>query len=193
MVFRDSQASATAGAGSDFSVANQVVIVGAGPAGMMLAYQLVSNGVKVRVLERHPDFEREFRGELIQGSNVEQLEKAGIFKVLLDRGLAIPQMERRMFLGHRRAVRVPGPQEIGAVISQPGFLALLHELCGKYPDYRLDFSTPVIEAIQENGRVVAVNTKSGRVDGDLFIVCNGRNSPLRKSFGLETEVFETTA
>lgn len=40
----------------------QVVIVGAGPAGMMLAYQLASNGVRVRVLERHPDFEREFRG-----------------------------------------------------------------------------------------------------------------------------------
>jgi 2-polyprenyl-6-methoxyphenol hydroxylase-like FAD-dependent oxidoreductase len=38
----------------------EVVIVGAGPAGMMLAYQLVSSGVKVRVLERHPDFQREF-------------------------------------------------------------------------------------------------------------------------------------
>lgn len=171
----------------------QVVIVGAGPAGMMLAYQLASNGVKVRVLERHPDFEREFRGELVQGSNVEQLKKAGIFQLLLDRGLAIPDIERRMFLGHKRQVAVPGPKEIGAVISQPGFLGLLHELCGKFPEYKLDFSSPVLEAIQENGRVVAVKTKVGRVDGDLFIVCNGRNSPLRKSFGLETETFATTA
>jgi 2-polyprenyl-6-methoxyphenol hydroxylase-like FAD-dependent oxidoreductase len=31
-----------------------VVIIGAGPAGMMLAYLLVTNGISVRVLERHP-------------------------------------------------------------------------------------------------------------------------------------------
>jgi 2-polyprenyl-6-methoxyphenol hydroxylase-like FAD-dependent oxidoreductase len=43
----------------------RVVIAGAGPAGMILAYQLARRGVPVRVLERHPDFEREFRGELI--------------------------------------------------------------------------------------------------------------------------------
>ena len=32
---------------------------------MMLAYQLVSNGVPVRVLEQHAGFDREFRGDLI--------------------------------------------------------------------------------------------------------------------------------
>lgn len=32
-----------------------LVIVGAGPAGMMLAYQLVSNGVPVSVLEQQPE------------------------------------------------------------------------------------------------------------------------------------------
>src|SRR3989442_11880760 len=123
----------------------QVVIVGAGPAGMMLAYQLVSNGVKARVLERHPDFQREFRGELVQGSVVRELEKAGIFKTLLERGLALPNVERRMFVGPNRQVEIPGPREAGAIVSQPGFLELLHALCGKYPGYRLDFSTPVTE------------------------------------------------
>src|SRR5262245_5213221 len=121
---------------------------------MMLAYQLASSSVPVRVLERHPDFQREFRGELVQGSVVEQLEKAGIYPLLLDRGLAIPNMERRMYVGHTRRVEVPGPKEIGAIISQAGFLSLLHELCSRFPGYRLDFSSPVTEAVQENGRVV---------------------------------------
>lgn len=40
----------------------EVVIIGAGPAGMFLAYLLVTNGISVRVLERRPDFKREFRG-----------------------------------------------------------------------------------------------------------------------------------
>jgi 2-polyprenyl-6-methoxyphenol hydroxylase-like FAD-dependent oxidoreductase len=178
-------------------VTTEVVIVGAGPAGMMLAYQLASNGAKVRVLERHPDFHREFRGELMQRSVVEQLERAGIFEILLDRGLALPNMQRQMYLGHRRKVRVPGPIELGAVVNQPGFLALLHELCSEHPGYRLDFGVTVLEAIQTDGRVVALKTRSagveGRVEGGLFIVCNGRNSPLRKSCGLQTELFESTA
>src|SRR5687767_1699380 len=150
----------------------QIVIVGGGPAGMMLAYQLVSNGVPVRVLERHPDFNREFRGELLQPSVVQPLERAGIMGVLLERGLALPGIERRMFLGTRRAVHVPGPNERGAVVSQPGMLALLHERCGQYPGYRMDFGTTVLDAIRENGRVVAMKTRrdgvEGRVDGDLF-------------------------
>ncbi|RKH66772.1 FAD-dependent monooxygenase [Corallococcus llansteffanensis] len=177
--------------------APRIVIAGGGPAGMVLAYQLVSNGVPVRVLERHPDFEREFRGELLQASVVEALKQAGLFSVLLERGLALPDIERRMYVGKHRTVRVPGPQERGAVVSQPGMLALLHELCSRHPHYQLDFGTTVLDAVQEDGRVVAMKTRhdgvEGRVDGDLFIVCNGRNSHLRRSCGLETESFETTA
>ncbi len=164
---------------------------------MVLAYQLVTSGLPVRVLERHPDFHREFRGELFQPSVLEYLERAGILSLLLERGLALPDIERRMYLGKRRAVRVPGPHEKGAIVSQPGLLGLLHELCGQHPNYRIDFGTTVLDALREDGRVVAMKTRrggvEGRVDGDLFIVCNGRNSHLRKSCGLETEVFETTA
>src|SRR5262245_57589381 len=137
----------------------QVVIAGAGPAGMVLAYQLASNGVAVRVLERHRDFKREFRGELMQRSVVDELAKAGIFRLLLERGLALPNMERRMLIGLRRRVQIPGPVEVGAIISQPGFLGLLHELCSAFPRYRLDFETTALEAIRRDGRVVAMKTR----------------------------------
>ncbi len=175
----------------------QVVIVGAGPAGMMLAYQLASNGIGVRVLERHPDFQREFRGELFQASVIEQLTKSGLMKLLLERGHALQGMQRHMFVGHGRRVRVPGQTETGAVIAQPGFLGLLHELCSRFPDYQLDSGTTVLEAVQRDGRVVAMKVRragaEALIESDLFIVCNGRNSALRKSCGLATEEFETTA
>jgi len=175
----------------------QVVIVGAGPAGMMLAYQLATNGVSVRVLERHPDFKREFRGELVQASVVAALEKSGLMKELLARGLALPGVRRQMVLGHRRNVRVPGPVEVGAIVSQPGLLGLLHESCSRHEGYRLDFGATVLEAVTTDGRVTALKVRQGGVEttvaGDLFVVCNGRNSGLRKSFGLETIAFETTA
>ena len=175
----------------------QVVIVGAGPAGLMLAYQLVSSGVPVRVLERHPDFGREFRGELVQRSVVAELERAGILRLLVARGHVLTAVERRMFVGLARRVRVPGPVEVGAIVSQPGFLGLLHDLCSAHPGYRLDFGTSVVDVVEEGGRVVGVKTRQrqedGRVDAALVVVCNGRNSALRRSCGLETEVFPSTA
>src|SRR5262245_12495191 len=107
----------------------QVVIAGAGPAGMMLAYLLASNDVPVRVLERHADFEREFRGELIGPSVLPVLEQLGILPILVERGLARTGTERRMFAGRTRRVTLPSGNEPGALVSQPGLLGLLHELC----------------------------------------------------------------
>src|SRR5262245_39365397 len=119
-----------------------VVIVGGGPAGMTLAYLLSSNGVGVRVLERHPDFDREFRGELVQPASVAALGSLGILERLAQRGLAIRDVERRLLVGPRREVlgflRRAG--EKGMLISQPGLLALLHEACGRFETYRADFS-----------------------------------------------------
>lgn len=162
---------------------------------MTLAYLLASNGVAVRVLERHPDFEREFRGELVQPSSVAALAKLGILSALSARGLAIPNVDRRMFVGARRQVMraVTTGGEKGMLISQPGFLQLLHEACSRFPTYRMDFATRVTDTIVEDGRVVAVKTRSSagedRVDADLFVVCSGRGSLLRKSAGVEVEAF----
>lgn len=175
----------------------KVVIVGAGPAGMMLAYQLVTNGIAVRVLERHSDFEREFRGELIQPSVLDPLKRLGLLQALLERGLAVPEIERRLFIGPTRQGRVPGGSERGALISQAGLLNLLHELCSRYSHYALDLGTTAVHAEREGGRVVALKTRregvEGRAPGDIFVVCNGRNSGLRKDVGAEVEVFQAPA
>ncbi len=169
-----------------------IVIAGAGPAGMMLAYQLASNGVEVRVLEQHPDFEREFRGELIGPSVLPVLDSLGILPRLVERGLARRDVERRMFVGPRRRVTLPMGKELGALVSQPGLLALLHEQCSRFPSYRMDFDTSVLRAVRDGERVVAFDTKSGgvagRTEGELLVVCNGRNSRLRRDLGLELEL-----
>jgi 2-polyprenyl-6-methoxyphenol hydroxylase-like FAD-dependent oxidoreductase len=172
----------------------KVVIAGAGPAGMMLAYQLASRGIDVHVLERHGDFEREFRGELIGPSVLPVLEKLGIMPELLARGLARTGIERRMFIGGSRRVTLPMGRELGALISQPGLLALLHEMCSKFPSYRLDFDTSVTKVVREGERVVAFEAKRDgkdvRIDGDVFVVCSGRNTKLRKDLSLPLDLDE---
>ncbi len=175
----------------------QFVIVGAGPSGMVLAYLLASNGAQVRVIERHPDFEREFRGDYLQPSVFRALQALDVLPTLEEQGTALTGVERRMFVGHQRQVQVPGGGEKGALVSQPAFLRLLHQACSRFPNYRLDFETSATELIEEGGRTIALRAKrkgqEERIDGDVFVVCTGRNTPLRAHSGIEVTSYSAPA
>src|SRR5215470_13705090 len=53
-------------------------IVGGGPAGLVLGLLLAKRGASVLVLEGHEDFEREFRGEVLQPSTAHLLDELGL-------------------------------------------------------------------------------------------------------------------
>src|SRR3982075_2798574 len=67
------------------------VIAGGGPAGMMTGYLLARAGVEVAVLEKHADFNRDFRGDTIHPSTLELMHELG----LLDEFLKQPHQEVR--------------------------------------------------------------------------------------------------
>lgn len=58
-------------------------IVGGGPAGLMLGYLLARAGINVMVLEKHPDFLRDFRGDTIHPSTLEIMHQLGLLEELL--------------------------------------------------------------------------------------------------------------
>src|SRR2546430_1230103 len=53
-------------------------VVGGGPGGMMLALLLARRGVPVTLLEAHPTFERDFRGDTIHPGLLEILDDIGL-------------------------------------------------------------------------------------------------------------------
>src|SRR3954462_14333204 len=53
-------------------------IAGGGPAGMMLGFLLARAGVDVCVLEKHPDFLRDFRGDTVHPSTLDVLDEVGL-------------------------------------------------------------------------------------------------------------------
>ncbi|WP_275370241.1 FAD-dependent monooxygenase, partial [Proteus mirabilis] len=53
------------------SIKTDCVIAGGGPAGLMLGLLLARSGVSVTVLEKHPDFLRDFRGDTIHPSTLQ--------------------------------------------------------------------------------------------------------------------------
>jgi 2-polyprenyl-6-methoxyphenol hydroxylase-like FAD-dependent oxidoreductase len=165
-----------------------IVVVGAGPAGMMLAYQLASNNVPVRVLERHKDFDREFRGEFAQPSLVDALDAIGILEPLRRDGRVMPIRAVRMhFRSHAFASNVgPGGGAAGQAIHQPSLLRAFHRACSAFPHYRLDFGATVTGMVaSEDGRITGVRARIGGneepIDARYVVACNGRSSVLRKS------------
>src|ERR687883_2085905 len=55
-----------------------VCVVGCGPAGAMLGLMLARAGIEVVVLEKYPDFFRDFRGDTIHASTLEVLADLGL-------------------------------------------------------------------------------------------------------------------
>ena len=47
------------------TTSSKIIISGAGPAGAVLAFLLARAGIRTTLIERHKDFSREFRGELL--------------------------------------------------------------------------------------------------------------------------------
>nr|WP_277245330.1 FAD-dependent monooxygenase [Micrococcus terreus] len=58
---------------------SSVVIVGGGPAGMVLGLLLARAGITVTVLEKHTDFLRDFRGDTVHPSTMTLLDDLGLF------------------------------------------------------------------------------------------------------------------
>lgn len=179
----------------------EVVIVGAGPAGMFLAYLLVTNGISVRVLERHMDFKREFRGEGIQPSVMAVLKQLNFLPYLLDTGIAVRAQQAKIYLDEQPVVTLGGlegkSEDFGLILFQEGFLAFLDEQCKQYPNYQLDMGLTVTEPEIENGQVVAVKGRrkgagEERIEGGFFVVTSGRNTPLRKKVNIGVDVLEST-
>jgi 2-polyprenyl-6-methoxyphenol hydroxylase-like FAD-dependent oxidoreductase len=63
-----------------------VLVVGAGPTGLMLANELRSRGVGVRIVDQNRDRARESRALVVHARSLELLDRHGLADVMVDRG-----------------------------------------------------------------------------------------------------------
>src|SRR5438094_3104875 len=134
------------------------VIVGGGPAGMMAGYLLARGGVPVAVLEKHADFNRDFRGDTIHPSTLELMRELG----LLDEFLKQPHQELRELRAvvNGQAVpvadftKLPTRCKFIAFMPQWDFLNFLSNRAKRFPAFQLLMETEVIDLLIEGSRVV---------------------------------------
>src|SRR6266851_5143349 len=138
----------------------RVVIVGAGPAGAALAYLLARRGVEVALLERHPDFERTFRGDGLQLSGIDAFDQMGLGERLRQLPRAIINAID-LYQGGRRRARI-ATESLGFIpcfIPQSAVLAMLTEESRKHPSFQLHMGTAVRDLIRVEGRVAGVQAE----------------------------------
>ena len=74
-------------------MAMSVLIVGAGPAGLFAACELLRHGIRPRVVERRPAPHQEARGTALQPAVLAALERAGLIEPFLQAGVRIKRIQ----------------------------------------------------------------------------------------------------
>jgi 2-polyprenyl-6-methoxyphenol hydroxylase-like FAD-dependent oxidoreductase len=169
------------------------VIAGGGPAGMMAGYLLARAGVQAVVLEKHADFNRDFRGDTIHPSTLELMHELG----LLDEFLKQPHQEVRELRAvvNGQAVpiadfrKLPTRCKFIAFMPQWDFLNFLASHGKQFPTFQLHMETEVVDLLMEGSRVLGVRAKTPQgeleVHADLVIGADGRHSITQIRAGLE--------
>jgi 2-polyprenyl-6-methoxyphenol hydroxylase-like FAD-dependent oxidoreductase len=172
------------------SRADDVVLVGGGPAGMMAGLLFARAGCQVRVLEKHADFFRDFRGDTVHPSTMEILDQLG----MLDRFLKRPHNRldkailrvagREWNIGDLSHLDTPAP--FIAMMPQWDFLDFLRDEARGFPGFRLEMEKPVAGFVEEGGRVVGVTLADGEtIRARLTIAADGRDSIVRELLPVE--------
>lgn len=152
---------------------------------MMAGYLFARAGVRTKVIEKHADFFRDFRGDTVHPSTMEILSQLDLLDAFLQRphnritSARIRIGGRDWTIGDLSHLDTPAP--FIAMMPQWEFLDFLRDAARALPAFELTMDEPVAGFIEEGGRISGVRYASGRDEkaGKLVIAADGRGSLVR--------------
>lgn len=153
----------------------------------MLAYLLAREGIPVTLIERHKDFSREFRGEVLMPGGLEPFDQIGLWDQLNH----VPHVNIKgfkAFINQTEAFRVASLESVLGRhnlrwVSQPELLEMLVSEASKYQAFQMIRGNRVRKLIVQSGEVVGVEVQGDHdqyeLHGDLIVGADGRTSVVR--------------
>lgn len=183
---------------TDFSAPSHIIIVGAGPVGLTLAYGLAKNGVAVTVIETELSVSRQLRASTFHPPTLDMLEPWGITQELIAQGRITPTWQIRL---HETGEHVTFDLSVlkddtahpyrlqceQAVLSDALQARLQREA-----SVRLWRGASVVDVGQHaSGAWVEVRPADGgpieRIEAAYVVGCDGAHSLVRKAIGSDFE------
>jgi 2-polyprenyl-6-methoxyphenol hydroxylase-like FAD-dependent oxidoreductase/pimeloyl-ACP methyl ester carboxylesterase len=165
-------------------------VVGAGPAGAMLALLLARHDIPVVLLESHADFDRDFRGDSVHPAIMEILDQLG----LADAVLELPHRKMRSAsLPTDPPLTVPfdvlrSRFPFVTLMAQQHLLEFLTRQAARYPAFTLITNATARELILTDGGVRGVRYRSAdglhEITATLTVGADGRSSTVRREADL---------
>ena len=168
-----------------------VVIVGAGPTGVLLAIELARRGVEVRVLDKQPSRSRESRAIGIHARTLEVFHQLGLIEEFLELGHRVDGLSV-----HTRARRSVHVRFGGLDSPYPFLLTLPQDETQRILDQRLetlgvtiDRAVNVVDLSHDTDRVELRVQRPGErrertVLADWVVGCDGARSLVRRRLGV---------
>ncbi len=160
---------------------------------MMLGYLLARAGVAVTVLEKHADFNRDFRGDTVHPSTLDVLYELD----LLDDFLKLPHQRLTSVGGifgdyaFKAAdfTRVPTHCKFIALMPQWDFLNFLSTRGKRFPNFNLEMEHETTGLLRDDSGVTGVEVKTSggpmEIRADLVVGCDGRRATTRSAAGMK--------
>lgn len=169
-------------------VSPQVIIVGSGPAGLIIALLLAQKGIRSTVLEKAEAIDRNPRASHYSSPTIYELRRAGLMEDLM-RDAFVPNGVAWRALDDPSetvaAVRADNPPGGETIVALPldRLLPLMAAHLARHPAGRVLFRHEVVAIGQDEARAwVDVETPDGRrrMEADYVVGCDGANSRIRR-------------
>ena len=167
-----------------------LIIVGGGPAGVVAGLLFARAGCTVRVLEKHADFFRDFRGDTVHPSTMEILHQLGMLERFLERPYNKVERAQLRLAGRDWTIgdltHLATPAPFIAMMPQWDFLDFLRDEAAAFPGFKLEMNAPVAELLEEDGGIDGVRLSDEReLRAPLTIAADGRSSIVRNLLPIE--------
>lgn len=171
-----------------------MIVVGAGPSGLILGLLLAKQGIEVELLDAGAELNDQPRAAHYASPAAYELDRAGVLddvkaSGITPKGFAWRQMDTTFIAGMKLGVLPDDYPYNMQVLPLDRLGKLLYEHIQRQPTAHVKWSHRVVKIGQDEGKAwVDVETPNGTVrsEGDYVVGCDGASSTVRRElFGPE--------